>query len=126
VAKVKLAAEAAEAAGVMVPYDAQQVVNAAGAADVPPEAPARQRNRAASCVARRAVSIRIPATFRRRRVLRARITTAGHRAIITHGGRRVRLVLRWHTGDKVRVRIALRLHGGKRVVQVRAYRLCRR
>jgi hypothetical protein len=126
VAKVKLAAEAAEAAGVMLPYDAQQVVNDAGAADVPPEAPARQRNRAASCVARRAVSIRIPATFRRRRVLRARITTAGHRAIITHGGRRVRLVLRWHTGDKVRVRIALRLHGGKRVVQVRAYRLCRR
>ncbi|HWD74214.1 MAG TPA: alpha/beta hydrolase domain-containing protein [Solirubrobacteraceae bacterium] len=124
VAKVKWAAEAAVEADVMVPYDAQQAVDAAAAADIPPGV--ATGHSAKSCAARRAVSIRIPPTFRRRRVLRARITTAGHRAIITHGGRRVRLVLRRRTGDKVRVRIALRLHGGKRVVQVRAYRMCRR
>jgi hypothetical protein len=124
VAKVKLAAEAAEAADVMLPYDAQQAVNAALAADVPPEAPAPQRH-PAPCPARRAVSIRIPATLRGHRVLRASISTARHRAISARGGQRVRLELRRASGHTVSVHIVFRLHGGKRVVQVRTYRMCR-
>jgi hypothetical protein len=129
VAKFNRAAQAAVKAGVMLPYDAQQAVNAAAAADIPPAAPgvppAARRVPRQSCAAQRAVLIRIPATLRGRRVLRARISTAGQRAVSAHGGQRVPLVLRRGTRDTVSVRIALRVHGGKRVVQVRTYRLCR-
>jgi hypothetical protein len=114
------------AAGVMLPYDAQEAINAADAADVPPRAPSPQpRPRAESCAARRAVSIRIPATLRGRRVLRARISTKGRRAVSVRGGRRVRLVLRRGPKATVSVRIALRLRGGERVVKIRTYRMCR-
>jgi hypothetical protein len=63
--------------------------------------------------------------LRGRRVLRARITTKGRRAVSARGGHRVRLVLRRGHRATVRVRIALRLRGGKRVVKVRTYRMCR-
>jgi hypothetical protein len=128
VAKVNQAAEAAVQADVMLPYDAEQAVNGAAAADVPPAAadvpPARAAVSLKSCATRRAVSIRIPATLHGRRVLRARITTAGHRATTARGGKRVRLMLRRGRRNTVRVRVALRLRGGKRVVQVRTYRMC--
>ena len=48
-----------------------------------------------------------------RRVLRARISTKGRRAVSARGGRRVRLVLRRGHRATVRVRIALRLRGGE-------------
>jgi hypothetical protein len=121
---VTRAAMAAVGAGVMLPYDAQEAVNAADAADVPPGAPPPPA-RPESCAARRAVAIRIPATLRGRRVLRARISTEGRRAVSARGGQRVRLVLRRGGGTTVSVRIALRLRGGKRVVKVRTYRMCR-
>jgi hypothetical protein len=125
---VTRAATAAVDAGVMLPYDAQEAINAADAADVPPRAPSPQpspRPRPKSCAARRAVSIRIPATLRGRRVVRARISTKGRRAVSARGGQRVRLVLRRGRKATVSVRIALRLRGGKRVVKVRTYRMCR-
>jgi Alpha/beta hydrolase domain len=115
VAKFSRAAEAAVEAGVMLPYDAQQAINAAAAADVPPD----------SCAARRAVSIRIPRSLRGRRVLRARIRIAGRRAVSAHGGQRLRLVLPRRTADTVTVRITLTLNRGKRIVRARAYRMCR-
>jgi hypothetical protein len=122
--KVTRAATAAVDAGVMLPYDAQEAIHAAAAADVPPRAPSPPARRK-SCAARRAVSIKIPATLRGRRVLRARISTKGRRAVSARGGRRVRLVLRRGHRATVRVRIALRLRGGKRIVKVRTYRMCR-
>jgi Alpha/beta hydrolase domain len=122
IAKVNRAAEAAVEAGVMLPYDAQQAVNAASAAEVPPAAVAVSPK---SCASRRAVWIRIPVSVRGRRVLLARISMAGHRAIRAEGGKRVRLVLRKRTKETASVRIALRLRGGRRVVQVRTYRMCR-
>jgi Alpha/beta hydrolase domain len=122
---VTRAATAAVDAGVMLPYDAQEAINAADAADVPPRAPPPSA-RPKSCAARRAVAIRIPATLRGRRVLRARISTKGRRAVSARGGQRVRLVLRRGRRATVSVRIALRLRGGKRVVKVRTYRMCRR
>jgi hypothetical protein len=122
---VTRAAAASVAAGVMLPDDAQEAINAARAADVPPRAPSPPAHRR-SCVARRAVSIRVPATMRGRRVERARITTKGRRAVSARGGRRVRLVLRRGGRATVRVRIALRLRGGKRVVKIRTYRMCHR
>ena len=142
--KVTRAATAAVDAGVMLPYDAQEAINAADAADVPPRAPSPPSPpdgpmpdgpmrdapappaRSASCAARRAVAIRIPATLRGRRVLRARISTTGRRAVSARGGQRVRLVLRKGRTTTVSVRIAMRLRGGERVVQVRTYRMCRR
>jgi hypothetical protein len=127
--QVSSAARAAVAAGVMLPYDAQEAINAADAADVPPRAPAPSPPppvRATSCATRRAVAIRIPATLRGRRVVRARISTKGRRAISARGGQRVRLVLRRGSRATVSVRIAMRLRDGKRVVKVRTYRMCRR
>jgi hypothetical protein len=120
-AKFNRAAQAAVAAGVMLPYDAQQAVNAASSANVPPAASVAPK----SCAAKRAVWIRIPVTIRRQHVLRARITTPGHHPVSARGGRRVRLVVQRRTSDRVTVRIALRLRAGKRVLQVRTYQMCR-
>ena len=123
--KVTRAARTAVAAGVMLPYDAQEAVRAADAAAVPPPAPSRPACRR-SCAARRAVSIKIPAKLHGRRVVRARIRSEGRRVVNARGGKRVRLVLRRGHRATVRVRIALRLRGGKRVVKIRTYRMCRR
>ena len=122
---VNSAATAAVNAGVMLPFDAQETINAADAADIPPAAPSSPARRPKSCERRRTVSIKIPATVRRRRVLRARISIKGRRAVRARGGQRVRLVLRSGPSARVRVRIALRLRGGKLVVKVRTYSMCR-
>jgi Alpha/beta hydrolase domain len=122
---VTSAATAAVNAGVMVPYDAQETIDAAKAADIPPSEPPSATRRPKSCVPRRTVSIRIPATLRGRRVLRGRITTKGRRPVSARGGQRVRLVLRSGPTAKVTVRISLRLRGGKRVLKVRTYSMCR-
>jgi hypothetical protein len=75
------------------------------------------------CVSRRSLVIHLPRRAHGRRVTRTSVRVGSGRARTVRGGT-IRISLKGHPRQRVRVRIVSRLSNGRRATRVRSYRTC--